>query len=159
MPQTADYRDTIADDILKFKWNPLGFVTYAYDWEGDDLPNAKGPFDWQRQILTDIGTHLSNPATRHTPLRIAVASGKGIGKSALIAQILGWGTSTCKGCRSTVTANTKGQLDTKTVPEATKWFNMMINADWWDVMKTSIKAKDPKQEANWRIDFMPSTQR
>lgn len=155
MPQTADYRDTIADDILKFKWNPLGFVTYAYDWEGDDLPNAKGPFDWQRQILTDIGTHLSNPATRHTPLRIAVASGKGIGKSALIAQILGWGTSTCKGCRSTVTANTKGQLDTKTVPEATKWFNMMINADWWDVMKTSIKAKDPKQEANWRIDFMP----
>lgn len=155
MPQTIDYRDVITDDILKFKWNPLGFVSYAWDWKGDDLPTYEGPFEWQHQILTDIGTHLSNPATRHTPLRIAVASGKGIGKSALIAQILGWGTSTFKGCRSTVTANTKGQLDTKTVPEVTKWFNMMINADWWDVMKTSIKSTDPRQEANWRIDFMP----
>jgi hypothetical protein len=153
--QAVDRKDELTETLLGFKHDPLGFVDYAYDWRSDDLPDDDGPFEWQHQILTDIGKHLSNPATRYEPLRIAVASGKGIGKSALIAQILGWGVSTCKGCRCTVTANTKGQLDTKTVPEATLWFNRMINADWWDVMKTSIKSKDPRHEQNWKIDFMP----
>jgi len=39
----------------------------------------------------DIGDHLGNPATRFMPLRLAIASGHGIGKSAFIGMVVNWG--------------------------------------------------------------------
>jgi hypothetical protein len=80
-----------------------------------------GPRRWQREVLEEIGAHLANPATRHTPLRLARASGHGIGKSALVAMIVKWALDTCPDARVLVTANTESQLDTKTAPEIAKW--------------------------------------
>ena len=60
----------------------------------------------------------------HAPaeaVRLAVASGHGIGKSALVSWIILWALSTLPDTRGVVTANTEGQLRTKTWPELAKW--------------------------------------
>src|SRR6266446_6482949 len=106
--------------------NPSKFVKLAFRWGKGDLERESGARDWQQKVLDYIGEHLKNPATRHTPCRIAVASGHGIGKSALISFIIAWAQSTMEDCRIVVTAGTGPQLATKTVPEVTKWFHRLI---------------------------------
>lgn len=133
--------------------DPLGWVCDAFPWGTGVLEKHAGPRNWQRDVLGDIGRHLSNPATRCTPLRLAVASGHGIGKSALIAMVLGWSMSTCPETRGVVTANTDGQLRTKTWPEVAKWARLAINADWWSVPATAMYEKD--HEKSWRADATP----
>jgi len=102
-----------------------------------------------------ISGHLGNPGTRFQPLRIAVSSGHGIGKSALVAMLIHWGMSTAVDTKVIVTANTATQLDTKTVPEVSKWFRRAINAHWFDVKATAIKVTDKTREKTWRTDFIP----
>jgi hypothetical protein len=86
-------------------------------------------------------------------LRIAVASGHGIGKSALVGMMLTWAMSTCPETRIVVTANTEGQLRTKTWPEIAKWVRLASNADWWQVPAMSMYEND--HEKSWRADAVP----
>ncbi len=150
----------IDDDIevaLSYQHDPLGYTLTAYPWgeKGTPLEKDAGPREWQRDVLKDIGDHLSDPLKRHKPLLIARASGHGIGKSALIAMICQWGLSTCPNTRAVVTANTDGQLKTKTMPEIVKWFRMAANAYWWKTPATAIYHADPAAEKSWRLDATP----
>jgi hypothetical protein len=126
--------------------DPVGFCEYAY---------AESPRPWQREILALIGSHLQDEASRHSPLRVAVSSGHGIGKSALVSMIIDWGMSTCEDCKVILTANTGTQLATKTVPEVHKWFGRSINAHWWEMKATSITVRDPEHSKLWRMDAIP----
>ncbi|MCY1482359.1 hypothetical protein D9M68_159140 [compost metagenome] len=144
-------------DIAGFDRDPLGYAYYAYPWQtpGSELANKAGPRAWQRDVLTDIRDHLGNPDTRYEPLRIAVASGHGIGKSALISMIIDWGMSTCADCKVVVTANTDTQLRTKTWPEVGKWRRLSIVADWFTTNATSVVSTDEAHSKNWRADAVP----
>jgi hypothetical protein len=51
-------------------------------------------------------------------VRVAIASGHGIGKSALVAWIILLAMSTLRDSRGVVSANTEGQLRTKTWPSS-----------------------------------------
>lgn len=148
-------RTTIAGDLGAFCHDPLRAVLYGFPWNESELEDIAGPRKWQKEVLEYIGAHFSNPETRYQPCRIAISSGHGPGKSTLAAQIGWWAKSTFEDCRVNVTANTKGQLDTKTSPEFAKWFRLAINADWFEVNVTSIKVKEPGHEKNWRTDFIP----
>lgn len=143
----------LANDIGGFSLDPVGLVKYSFPWAGDVLKTA-GPRKWQAETLEDIKKHLADPETRYQPLQIAVASGHGIGKSALIAMIMEWAMSTCEDCKIIATAGTGTQLSTKTVPEVQKWFRLAINSHWWDINATSIRVKDPLHQAMWRTDFI-----
>jgi hypothetical protein len=143
----------LAEDIGSYAYDPVGFANYAFPWAGDVL-KSEGPRTWQREILEEIGQHLSDPKTKFQPLQIAVASGHGIGKSALISMITSWAMSTCEDCKIVTTAGTGTQLSTKTAPEVQKWFRMSINQHWWDINALSIKVKDPLHQALWRTDFI-----
>jgi hypothetical protein len=145
----------LADDIASFTHDPLSFVRYAFPWGEGDLLNSPGPRAWQQDTLETIGRHLKDPATRHQPLLLAVASGHGIGKSSLISMITAWALSTCEDCKMVITASTAGQLETKTAPEVSKWLRMAVNSHWFDVFATSIRVKDPKHADTWRADFIP----
>jgi len=149
--------EMIAEDIGSFAHDPLGYVNYVYPWLEPDKPLEKhaGPRTWQAQLLTDIGEHLQNPDTRHTPFKAAVSSGHGIGKSTIVAWIIGWALDTFGDSRVIVTANTKGQLDTKTQPECDKWFRMALTAEQWEVNVASIKSRDDAHDRTWRCDFNP----
>lgn len=148
----VNWASSMVDDILNFTWDPLGYTRYAYTWGEGELSSAHSLYEWQSDVLNQIGLHLRNPATRHTPLRIAVSSGKGIGKSALISMICQWGLSTCDDTKVTVTANTEPQLRTKTWPEINKWARAAINADWFNMGATSVTSADPKHSKTWRAD-------
>jgi len=151
----AEEQQEIASDLGAFTHDPTGAVMYGFPWGEGELATHAGPRSWQRKILDKIGAHLSNPETRHKPCRIAVSSGHDIGKTALISMVSWWANSTFEDCRGNITANTGGQLNTKTQPEMAKWFRMAINADWFDVNVTSIKIREHKHEHNWRLDFVP----
>jgi hypothetical protein len=136
----------LAEDIGDLCYDPAGFAEYAYE---------QSPRPWQRRILDLIGNHLVNEETRYTPLKVAVASGHGIGKSALVGMIIDWAMSTADDCKVIVTANTGTQLATKTVPEVHKWFKGSINAHWWELKATSITIRDSDHAKLWRTDFIP----
>lgn len=141
----------LADEIAGMTWDPLGYAAFAYPWGSQTIPE-KGPRVWQCDVMEDIRDHLENPATRHEPLRIAVASGHGIGKSALIAMLIDWASDTCEDTRIVITANTEQQLRTKTWPEVLKWRNLSITRDWWRPTKTGIFSVVPGHDENWRVD-------
>src|ERR1700742_4057299 len=106
MPE-VDLEAQLAEDIAGFTHDPLGYAYYAFPWGHDDLVDATGPRPWQANVLTLIGDHLSSPETRFKPCQIAVRSGHGIGKSALVGMVISWALSTCEDCRVIATANTK----------------------------------------------------
>ena len=143
----------LATDIGSFTLDPPGLVRYVFPWASEKL-KTQGPRTWQGEILEEIKRHLDNSETRFQPLQIAVASGHGIGKSALIAMIMEWAMSTCEDCKIVATAGTGKQLQTKTVPEVQKWLRLALNAHWWDINAESIRVKDPNHQALWRTDFI-----
>lgn len=151
----GEIEDRIAAAAVRFKHDPLGWAHFAYDWGAGELERHAGPRAWQEDGMRTIGAHLSNPETRHKPLRMAIASGHGIGKSAFISMVLNWGLSTCAHTRGVVTANTDSQLRTKTWPEVAKWARLGINAHWWKVPAMSLYSGDTDAEKSWRIDATP----
>lgn len=127
--------------------DPLAFVLFAFPWGKPNTPleHIKGPRQWQADILRDIAQHIKanelRSAQRLTPemLREAVASGRGIGKSALVSWLTIWMMSCHIGSTTIVTANTEQQLRSRTWAEVSKWAAMAINAHWFDVTATSMK--------------------
>lgn len=119
--------------------DPLGFVWFVFPWgvKGSRLEFAPdggadvGPDEWQTGVLQTIGEHVRHSNANEDivdALQIAVSSGHGIGKSALIAWILIWFIATRPEPQIIVTANTKAQLDGKTWRELKKWHRLMIPA-------------------------------
>jgi hypothetical protein len=153
----ANEQAELTEDLSAFVHDPLGAVLYGFPWgvPGTDLEKDLGPRKWQAEILDHIGAHLSDPKTRHTPCRVAVSSGHDIGKTALISMVSWWAQSTFEDTRENITANTGGQLATKTQPELAKWFRLAINADWFEVNVTSVKIRDDEHRDEWRLDFTP----
>lgn len=157
MPDTTeqvDHQRILAEEIAGYAYDPLGFVDFAFPWGKRDLETSHGPYAWQTEILELIGSHLQNEATRCTPLRIAVASGNGIGKSAFLSMLTSWALSTCTDCKVLITAGTGKQLATKTQPEMAKWFRLAINEHWFNVKKESISIKNDKHANEWRADLV-----
>lgn len=135
--------------------DPLRYVKAAYPWgvPGTELANKKGPKKWQRRILQKIGDDLRGGAKdAGEVIRIAVASGHGIGKSALIAWLNEWALATQENTRCVVTANTEKQLITKTWPEIAKWHRMSMVRHWFTLTATALYSSDASHEKNWRSD-------
>ena len=154
MPALAEIgpQDELVDQIAAFRFDPLGHAIFCYPWGEGVLAGVKGPRAWQADVMEDIREQLEDPATRHQPIRIARASGHGIGKSALIAMLCKWGLDTCDDTRIVLTANTETQLLTKTMPEITKWAKLAITADWFKPTATALISTAPGHEKAWRLD-------
>jgi hypothetical protein len=152
----SDLEQQLVDDVARFDKDPEGYADYAFPWgEQGILEDEKGLRTWQRKILRDIGSKLQNPSTRFQPIQIAVASGHGIGKSALISIIDNWAMATCEDCKVLITANTDTQLRTKTMPEVTKWAKLSIIAHWFEVTASAIYSKVKDHIKTWRTDAVP----
>jgi hypothetical protein len=150
----TDPRRAFVAKINRCRADPYRFVMLNWPWrvKGTPLENETGPEPWQRRLLDRIGAGILTPTEA---IREAVASGHGIGKSALVAWIVIWAIATCTDTRGVVTANTDTQLRTKTWAELAKWHRMGLVASWFTVTATSIYSSDPKHEKTWRIDAVP----
>ena len=144
--------DEISDDLARLSNNPYGFVLWAFPWGEGALEKFNGPQEWQAKILKEVRDKL---LTLDQAIQKAVASGHGIGKSALVAWLILWAISTLEDTRGTITANTDTQLRTKTWPELAKWHNLFIAKHWFEYTATSLFSKDKQHEKTWRIDMIP----
>lgn len=149
----TDPRLDMARDIGSFGYSPLKHAIYCYPWETEALPSS-GPRKWQIEEMLRIEEHLSNPATRHQPLRIAKATGHGVGKSALVSMVNKWALDTMVDTRIVITANTESQLLTKTGPEIAKWNNLSITNDWFRANAMSLISNEIGHDKAWRSDLV-----
>ena len=78
----------------RIKDDPEAFINFAFPWgqAGTPLAHHKGPRKWQREILRHIAEHIkaNHGKLDFDVLRLAVASGRGIGKSALVSWLVLW---------------------------------------------------------------------
>ena len=142
----------LAELLAKCGTDPLGFVRAAFAWGEGELAGHQGPDQWQTAVLTHIRDHLLPPSAA---IRYAVASGHGIGKSALVAWIILWALSTRVDTRGIITANTEAQLRTKTWAELAKWHRLSLCRHWFVYKAQSLHSADPNHEQTWRVDAVP----
>lgn len=154
MPETApNEHHTAALGLAQTLFDPLARTMVAFPWgqQGTPLADMKRPRSWQCDVMMDIRDHLMNEATRYQPLRIAVTSGHGIGKSALVAMLSDWGLN-WPHSRIMVTANTEQQLLTKTSPEIAKWHRMSMCREWFN--QAAMKISSIEHPESWRLDLV-----
>jgi hypothetical protein len=148
---TAFPAHQVAEIIGRWRGDPERFVMEAFPWgEPGPLLNETGPDEWQTDVLRLIRDGLSPDRA----LRIGVASGHGVGKSALVAWVLLYSITTEVDCRGVVTANTQTQLTTKTWPELSKWTGLSpLLESMFDLTATSLASKE--RPRTWRLDAIP----
>jgi hypothetical protein len=162
----------LAQDMGRFFDDPLGFVLYAYDWDNDpslrvvELPepwcfvygSTYGPDKWACEFLDEVGRQVRENGFngRHAvpAIRMATASGHGIGKSAITAWLVNWIMSTRPHAKGVVTANTGPQLESKTWAEIGKWTRRCITGHWFEVTngKGSMRMVHKENPESWRCD-------
>ena len=122
--------------------DPEAFVNFAFPWgeKGTPLEHFRGPRKWQRDVLRDLKTHIAANGGKvdFDVFRLAVASGRGIGKSALVSWLILWMVTTRIGSTVIVSANSEAQLRSVTWAEITKWLAMLINSHWWEISATRV---------------------
>jgi hypothetical protein len=149
----------LADVMASCFTEPGRFVDLAFDWGEGELTGFSGPDDWQRAVLNDLGAGVLTIAEAmdaleaHEAVRLATASGHGIGKSALVAWIILWAMSTRPHLAGVVTANTGTQLDTKTWRELSVWHKRCITGHWFKW--TATKFAHVEHPETWFVAAVP----
>jgi hypothetical protein len=145
--ELLEWLASVADD-------PYAFALGAFPWGEPGTVLEHHVLDpWQIWVLCAIRDKILNV---DEAIQIAVASGHGVGKSALVAIIILWAFTTFPDTMGVVTANTETQLKTKTWSALGKWFNLCWFArDHFTLNATSLLSKDPTRERTWRIDMVP----
>lgn len=161
--------EQLADDMVSFYADPLGFVMYAYPWDDDPsiqivklAPQYRerfkceyGPDVWACEFLDDLGKKIAandfDGQTAVDPIQEAVSSGHGVGKSAMSGWLVNFIMSTRPHCQGTVTANTGPQLETKTWAQIAKWTKKCITAHWFNVStgRGSMKMYHKQYPESW----------
>ena len=131
---------------------PLDFTLECFPWgEEGPLEHDSGPDEWQRQVLIDLGDAIRrndfDGSTPVDPIKFAIASGHGIGKSTLFAWVHWFIMCTRPNAKGRVTANTYTQLETTTWAEITRWWKLLIFKDIFEV--TGSKAYHKENKEGW----------
>lgn len=141
MPELADspsldrqFEDELHQACASCYADPLKFVRVMYRWP---IKGEPGPDTWQTEVLTWIGQQVRdrryNGVDSVPPIRLALATGHGIGKTSLFAWLVDWLLSTRPHCRGTVTANTADQLQLKTWAAVQEWTARCLTGHWFEI--------------------------
>lgn len=124
------------------KDDPEAFVLFVFPWgqKGTPLEHFNGPRKWQRNVLRKVRDHIGKQkdVSAYEVLRMATASGRGIGKSALVSWLILWMLTTRIGSTTIVSANSEAQLRSVTWAEITKWAALLINSHWFEISATRV---------------------
>ncbi len=148
-----DFERELHAEVAQYYADPLGFCLAMFPWgkKGTPLEHHSGPDEWQREVLTWVGEQVKANAFdgQHPvkPIRVAISSGHGIGKSVLAAMLLCWIMSTRPYSQGSVTANTMTQLDTKTWARVRLWAGMCLTGHWFEI--NSEKMYHKRNPSNW----------
>lgn len=147
----ADPNVALQDACVKYADDPEGFTRFMYDWGQNELADWDGPDTWHIEVFTAIREYLKSDSTQ--PLRIAVASGHGAGKTAFVAWLIHWFMSCRPHPQVRCTANTESQLNSTTWRELAKWHKLAANRDWFDWTATSYYLKTHPE--TWKAHAIP----
>jgi hypothetical protein len=150
----------IATDCSQYYDDPLGWVMWAFPWgeEGTPLEDFDGPDVWQVELFEEWGVQIKlrgfDGFTPCEPIQFGIASGHGIGKSALSAWIILFIMSTRPHSKGVVTANTSDQLRTKTWGELGKWRKMCLTGHWFEYNngRGNMSIYRHGHSETWRVD-------
>jgi hypothetical protein len=148
MPETLE---EIADELVACRSDPELFVETMFDWKNEPELKGKSPEKWQRAVLQAIRDGL--PLNK--AVRIAVASGHGVGKTALTSWICLWAMSTCRDCSGILTASNEAQLSTRNRAELRKWYRLFKGQPFFELTATALISADPAHIQTWRLDMLP----
>jgi hypothetical protein len=143
--QLAAWLNEVAND-------PLAFVEGAFPWGSGELEKATGPEPWQRWVLEQIRGGLLKPGEA---VKLALASGHGVGKSALCAWICLWAISTFADTRGLITASSEAMLMTRFRAELRIWHRRFKAREFFELTATSLIARDDSHAQTWRVDLLP----
>jgi len=149
----ADETDDLVGELLATTNDPARFVELAFP--------AIRPEAWQRQVLETIGAqlHENTQLGRWKAVQIAVASGNGIGKTALLSWIILWALATFENTLGVVTAGTEPQIRTRLWGELSKWFVQLPEDLRGAFEMTATAIFNRQNERTWRIDGRPWSER
>lgn len=137
--QTMEIMSNMLHESMKN--DPLLWVMYAFPWgqKGTPLENfPNGPKEWQKDELKKVAEFCRNNCAlvemglSPKVYKSATVSGRGPGKSALVAWLVLWHISTHLGACSIISANTETQLTTRTFGEIGKWQTLCLSGYWFD---------------------------
>lgn len=137
--------------VFGFHADPLKFVLAAYPWgEPGPLQAYEGPDTWQRELLIELGEEIRkrafNGVDAVAPIKITRSSGHGIGKGVITAFLVNFLMSTRINAIGTVTANTYGQLETKTWAAIQKWTKLCMTSHWFEVTGNMMWKEDSREQ-------------
>lgn len=142
-PPANDYEAELIAFCASVYNDPLGYVHVAYPWgvPGTFLAGfPDGPQDWQRDFLLWLGREIQTRSFDGVhavnAIRAAISSGHGIGKGALFGMVVSFIMSTRDHAKGVVTANTNGQLQTKTWAAIQYWVKKSITGHWFECNST-----------------------
>jgi hypothetical protein len=150
MPTVSAEEARLDDLLAEWYHDPLAFVKGAYPWgELGPLQHEAGPDAWQTEFLEKLGAHVTANAFDGQqpvpPIRMAVSSGHGVGKSVLVAWLVDWIMSTRPHAQGVITANTSIQLETKTWPAITRWTKLCLTAHRFEVNTARMYERGHKE--------------
>lgn len=157
--QPREAEQQLLHQMLSFQDDPLSFVLYTFPWGKPNSPleHHTGPREWQIEALVEIRDHIARNRNAGLQgldpelLKMAIASGRGIGKSAFLAWIALWLFSCVPSSTVIVSANTEQQLKSTTFPEIRKWATMAIHANWFEHNAMSLRPAD------WLVQALKDT--
>lgn len=151
------------ESMTRFRTDPYGFVLYSYPWgqPGTFLAADKDgvvpcPDTWQIDIMETLRLELER--REHTPeevfgaIQIAVSSGHGIGKSALLSWLIHWFVCCYPHPQMRVTAGTGSQLQNTIWRELAKWHKVSLQEPWFTWTATKFFLKESPE--TWFVNAM-----
>lgn len=153
MPQSTVYDNKTEQALMTEIWDPaiaedpFKFVMFIYPWgkKGTPLEHHDGPRTWQRDDLLEIAATIRENKEKASlgllpeMFRKSTVSGRGPGKSSLVAWLTHWMMSCNLGSTTIVTANTEQQLKSRTWAELGKWHTLSLNSHWFEMSAMSLR--------------------
>ena len=148
----------LSEQAAKYLHDPLGFVRFAFCWGEGPLQGYSGPDAWQAAYLTTLGEETRrrnfNGRDPVLPVRMATASGRGIGKTTLVAWIVIWILCTRPRSQGTVTADSWQQLRDRTWGTIQHWLKLSLFRNWFVVTSDRIHFRSEKE--SWFVSAQSS---
>lgn len=141
----------LQDACVRYMNDPSGFIKFMWDWGDGILKDWDGPDKWHEEVFQCIKEYFEGP--EKTPLRIAICSGHGSGKTTLMSWINYWFMSCRPHPQVVVTANTESQLSTRSWRELAKWHKIAANKEWFEWTATSFYLKAHPE--TWKSNAIP----
>jgi len=131
----SEYFSSRAVEI--YRLHPLQFVQETFGWGMGRLDKSDGPLLWQRDFLLELEACLTDGQAVH---RLAISSGKGVGKTAVAAWLFLWHVACHEGRNQTTATSVTGiQTASRFWREVRIWHGLWTMRDQFTILQREMR--------------------